>query len=252
MIGRRPTHKTGPSSLSHTHIHPPNTKKYRCSSTRGRTRTTSSTSTTASSATSPRGATATQGRPGPASRRPWMGGGSSACSATGRTVSGSQQWLFGVINGWMDAHQHTCVCVCVLVCIRLPIHSANPFTYLPSHIVPYKHTQKYPTVFDPDGHLRVLLGGPARLMQTKPPSDASLAALKALYDWRDRVRGWIQGMWMDDSACLTKSKLTHHTPHTQLFHPTTTPVRPPPRREPRVRLPRAAPPPRRHGAAPGL
>lgn len=56
-------------------------------------------------------------------------------------------------------------------------------------------------MFDPDGYLRVLLGGPARLMQTKPPSDASLAALKALYDWRDRVCEWVDGMsWM--AACL--------------------------------------------------
>lgn len=46
----------------------------------------------------------------------------------------------------------------------------------------------FPTVFDPDGYLRLLLGGPARLMQTKPPSETAMAALKALYDWRDRVR----------------------------------------------------------------
>ncbi len=55
--------------------------------------------------------------------------------------------------------------------------SLEPFTRIP--ICP---------VFDPDGHLRLLLGGPARLMQTKPPSDSTMAALKALYDWRDRVR----------------------------------------------------------------
>lgn len=64
-----------------------------------------------------------------------------------------------------------------------PINPSTPPTPRPPK--PFKHTK---TVFDPDGYLRVLLGGPARLMQTKPPSDASLAALKALYEWRDRVR----------------------------------------------------------------
>lgn len=65
-----------------------------------------------------------------------------------------------------------------------------------SHQPPPKHTHK--PVFDPDGYLRVLLGGPARLMQTKPPSDASLAALKAIYDWRDRVRACVVGRWTMD------------------------------------------------------